>query len=106
MSNKNFVSKEVRKAIMKAMTPTQRRWMKEGEIFSVRIIRNGKELKRWGADNNNAKIAVGGKSCHIYRNNLVDFAWNNNPEEAAKEAANALDYFVFGNEDEYKVVVM
>lgn len=106
MSNKLFASKSVRKAIMKAMTPSQRRWMKEGEIFAVRIIRKGKELKRWGADNNMAKIAVGGKCCKIYKNNLEDLAWNNNPEEARKEAVIALNYFVYGDEDEYKVVIM
>lgn len=106
MSNKLFASKIVRKAIMKAMTPAQRRWMKDGEIFSVRIIRNGKTLKRWGADENMAKIAIGGKCCRLYRNNLIDLAWNYDTEKAAKEAAAALDYFVYGDEGEYEVIVM
>ena len=99
---KLFASKEVKKAIMKKMSKSQRKWMKEGEIFSVRIIKAGKEMKRWGADGNIAKIAVGGKNCRIYRNNLVEFAWNYDPEKAAIEAARALDYFIDG---EYEVVI-
>ena len=106
MSNKLFVSKEVRKAIMKAMTSAQRRWMKEGEIFAVRIVRNGQMLKRWGADENTAKIAVGGKCCRIYRNNLEDLAWNRDEEKARKEAVAALDYFIYGDPDEYQVIIM
>ena len=99
---KLFASKEVKKAIRKAMSKSQRKWMDEGEIFAVRIIKAGREMKRWGADGNIAKISVGGKNCRIYRNNLVDFAWNYNEDKAAEEAARALDYFIDG---EYTVVI-
>ena len=99
---KLFASKEVKAAIRKAMSKSQRRWLDEGEIFSVRIVKVGKEMKRWGAEENTAKIAVGGKNCRIYRNNLVEFAWNYDEEKAAEEAARALDYFIDG---EYEVVI-
>ena len=102
---KLFASKEVRKAIRKAMSKSQRRWMDEGEIFSVRIIRFGHPMKRWGDDNNTAKIAVGGKNCRIYKNNLVDLAWNYDSEKAAVEAASALDYFVYGDHSDFEVVI-
>lgn len=102
---KLFASKEVKKAIMKKMSKSQRKWMKEGEIFSIRIVRFGRPMKRWGDDDNTAKIAVGGKSCRIYRNNLVDLAWNYDPENAAVEAARALDYFVYGDKDDFDVVI-
>lgn len=102
--NKLFVSPEVRKAIMKAMTPSQRKWMKEGEIFAICIIRKGKPLLRWGEDNNMVKLDVGGACCKIYRNNLEELAWNIDTEKARKEAAQAIDYFIY--DDEYQIVIM
>ena len=105
-NNKVFCPTAVRTAIMKAMNKSQRRWLKEGEIFSVRIIRKGRPMKRWGADQNMAKIAVGGNCCRIYRNNLEDLAWSHDPEKAREEAANALNYFIYGDSSEYEVVIM
>lgn len=102
---KLFASKEVRKAIAKNMSKNQRKELKEGKIFEINIIRYGKHLHRWGAEENTAKIVIGGKSCKIYENNLVNMAWNYNLEKASKEAANALDYFVYGGRDEYEIVV-
>ena len=99
------MSKEVRKAIARAMTPTPRKWWKQGELFSVRIIRKGKLLKRWGGEDNTAKLTCNGKG-KVVRCNLVDRTWTWDTEKKLAEAVSAIDYFVYGDKSEYEVVIM
>ena len=99
------MSNDVKKALARALTPTQRKWWKEGELFSFRIQRKGNLLKRWGGKDNIAKITCNGKG-KVTRCNLTDRTWTWMPEKKMAEAVSALDYFVYGSPEEYEVTVM
>lgn len=107
---KLFASKEVKAAIRKAMSNSQRRWLDEGEIFSVRIVRSGKTLIRWGEDEkenmeNVAVLKIQGRNCRILDTNLKDRAWSYDSEKAFEEGVRALNYYVYGPRHEYKIFI-
>lgn len=107
---KLFASKELKAAIRKAMSPSQRKWLDEGEIFSIRIVRMGDTLKRWGNDDdpameNVATLKVQGRNCQILDTNLKERAWSWDKEKAFEEGVRALDYYVEGIRRNYKIYI-
>ena len=99
--SKNFVEKAVRKVIAQNMSKTQRKALAEGETFIVHIHRFGRELKRWGWDNNNCHFHISGKNMNVHYNSLSDMAWDNRIDLAN----DAISYFIYGGKGEYKMVI-
>ena len=97
MSKKVYLSKEVKSAIANAMNKSQRKWWKDGELFSIRIYRTGNSLKRWG---NYVAFTCNGKG-RVTRCNLEEFSGAN-----LDGCIRAIDYFVYGDESEFSVVIM
>ena len=107
---KLFASKELKKAIRKTMTKTQRRQLDDGAMFFVTIKRNGKVLHRWGYDDdsemiNVATVIIQGKACLIHETNLEQRSWDWDLCRAFKEAVDALDYYVYGEKKEYSIKI-
>ena len=100
-----YLSKEVKKAVARAMTPIQRKIWKNGGLFSVCITRNGKLLHRWGGDDNIAKFTCNGRGKVIYCN-LTERTWSFNKNRQFSEAISAIDYFVYGNSSEYEITII
>ena len=99
---KLFASKELRKAISKTMSKTQRKALYDGNTFVITIERTGKALKRWG---NEATIEIKGKNMRILSTNLINKTWNSECEPSYEEAVKALDYFVYGDKGEYQIII-
>lgn len=103
MDKSSFVPADVKKTILSHMPKAMRNQLSDGKPFSVVIKRYGKHLKRWGENENTAKIVLSGENCKILENSLVELAWSENEDHARDEARNALSYFIYGNENEYEI---
>ena len=99
-----FLNKETRKIIEKAMSKKVRRDYKNGKEVKVNIKR-WDCLKRWG-DEMEMVITKNGK---IIFNDLEEACWNAepehyHPEKIPEEAKNAIDYYVYGkNGDDFEI---
>ena len=95
-----FLNKETRKIIERSLPKKARRAYKNGEEITITIFRL-ENLKRWG-DEAQLTITKNGK---IIENDLIEAAWNYDQAKAAKEAANAVDYYVYGQKGKIEIRV-
>lgn len=99
----NNVSRNVLSATEKAMSKTDRRAFKENKAYAFVTIQRAKALKRWG---NKCYFTLNTSSGALGRNSLVSAAWNCDEIKAWDKARKALDYFVEGDKNNYKINVV
>jgi len=87
-----------RNILEKKMPGAVRKAYKSGAEIHVKIMRTGRPLYRWGRE---CELLI--RRGIILKNSMAELAWNWDEQKAFAEAANAIDYMVYGNEDEYKI---
>lgn len=91
--------KMAKRIIETNMPGSVRRAYAQGAEIRVTIMRTGRPLKRWGSA---AEIVI--RNNRILENSMADNAWNYDTAKAMREAAMALNYMVYGESHEYRII--
>ena len=92
------VPKMAKRKIESAMPGAVRRAYAQGAEIQVTIVRTGRPLKRWGTI---AEITI--RKNIVLKNSMSEIAWNWDEEKVKAEAANAIDYMVYGGKSEFRL---